>query len=196
MKQSQNGFAASAAAKAAGVTLIELLVSLSITAILLTVALPSLSSFMSDSRLSSRTFDLVGAMNLARSEAIKRGAWVTLCKTTHPDSPTPACESGAGWEGGWIVFTDNNQDIGNQIGVIDGTDQIIKVFSGEERITITAGNSYSQGIAFNANGLGLGIKADGSTGTASNTFNLCLNGKGTSIITNRSGRIRIGQGEC
>jgi type IV fimbrial biogenesis protein FimT len=196
MKTRRNGCTAPVAVQVAGVTLIELLITLSISTLLLAVAIPSLSSFIDDNRLSSRTFELVGAMNLARSEAIKRGAWVSLCKTKHPEATPTVCQADAGWEQGLVIFVDNTQEIGNQLGVIDGADQIVKIYYAEDRIRISAGNSFALGIAYNPDGLGLGIKADGSTGTASNTFNLCLNNKGTAIVTNRSGRIRISQGDC
>ncbi len=61
-----------------GFTLVELLVTMTLVAILSAIALPSLSSFVTNSRVSSRANDFVAAINLARSEAVKRSSGVTI----------------------------------------------------------------------------------------------------------------------
>jgi len=79
-----------------GFTLIELMVTMTVMAILLAIAIPSFSRTMSINRLVSQTNELVGGLNLARSEAIHRGQTVSI----HSKSDT------ANFQTGWEVFTD------------------------------------------------------------------------------------------
>ena len=83
-----------------GFTLVEMLVALSILAVLLALAAPSFTEASLPSKLRSTANSLVGAAQLARSEAIKRDAVVTLCVST--DGAT--CGVG-NWSQGWIVLS-------------------------------------------------------------------------------------------
>lgn len=65
----------------AGFTLIELMVTLAVVAITLAIGVPSFQSIVSDNRLSGAANGLIGAMNIARSEAIKRGRSVAITPT-------------------------------------------------------------------------------------------------------------------
>ena len=86
-----------------GLTLIELLVAMSLFAITVTVAVPNFMDFIRNNKVVSHTNELVGTLNMARSEAIKRRSTVTLCGSTN----STACNSSE-WEKGWIVFVDTN----------------------------------------------------------------------------------------
>jgi type IV fimbrial biogenesis protein FimT len=86
-------------AVSAGVTLIEMMVAISILAILLAIAVPSFSESRLSSQLRSSSTELIASANLAKSEAIKRNAPANLCVST--DGLT--CGAG-GWEQGWIVI--------------------------------------------------------------------------------------------
>jgi len=81
-----------------GFTLVELMVTIAIFAILLGMAAPSISDAMLGSRLTALANRIVASATIARSEAIKRNTAVTMCVST--DGST--CASG-GWEQGWIV---------------------------------------------------------------------------------------------
>ncbi|WP_395009572.1 GspH/FimT family pseudopilin [Undibacterium sp.] len=86
-----------------GFTLIDLLVSLAILAILLAVAIPSLSDVFLSSKLGSYANNLVASAHLARSEAIKSNVAVIMCASTNGTT----CGAG-GWESGWIVLNGVN----------------------------------------------------------------------------------------
>lgn len=89
-----------------GVTLIEMLVVMAITGVLAAIAAPSFGQFTASLQLTSATNSLISSLHLARSEAIKRNTRVALCKT--PDGI--ACAPDGGWEQGWIVFHDINNN--------------------------------------------------------------------------------------
>jgi type IV fimbrial biogenesis protein FimT len=86
---------------APGFTLVELLVVLAIAAILLAMAVPGFRALIQNLQLTTAVNDLFSAINLARSEAIKRGGRVNLT-TVKPDS---------NWENGWVVYVDNNENL-------------------------------------------------------------------------------------
>lgn len=89
-----------------GVTLIELMVVLAVSAILLAIGIPSFASVASSSRLAGATNALVSSLHLARSEAIKRNSRAVLCKS----ASGLACATSGGWQQGWVVFHDANNN--------------------------------------------------------------------------------------
>jgi len=92
-----------------GLSLIELLVTMSIAVILLTIGVPSFVDFVTSSSATSYINDLITDINYARSEAITRGMRVVVCK-----GPTASnCTTGQ-WREGWKVFVDcNNNNVQN-----------------------------------------------------------------------------------
>lgn len=85
-----------------GFTLIELMVTLIIVGILLTVGVPSLKTFMQGNQLIATAEELRSAINLARSEAIKLNSRVSICESSNGTS----CSATGDWSNGWIVFVD------------------------------------------------------------------------------------------
>lgn len=82
-----------------GFTLVELMVTLAVAAVLIAIAAPSFNEVTTGSKLRSQAQDLAAGALLARSEAIKRNQEVTLCSSS--DGTT--C-SGT-WSNGWVVRT-------------------------------------------------------------------------------------------
>ncbi len=91
-----------------GFTLIELIIALVIATLLLTLAVPDMRNFIRNNRITTETNTLMAHINLARSEATKRGCVVAMCRK-NPD-PTkqnpPECGGGAAnnWSSGWLVY--------------------------------------------------------------------------------------------
>lgn len=102
-----------------GFTLIELIITVTVVAILAGVVAPGFNSFIKDRRLNSQINAIITAVHSARAEASSRRKIVTLCASTDLSS----CNT-ANWESGWIMFTDTNNN-GNA--VIDGDDVLIQV---------------------------------------------------------------------
>lgn len=88
----------------AGFTLIELLVTIVIVAILSAMAAPSYRSVITDMRMGSEINSLLGDLNFARSEALKRGQNVSVCASPSPSSATTVCTSTTDWSSGWVVL--------------------------------------------------------------------------------------------
>lgn len=95
---------------AQGITLLELLITLSIIAILLTIGVPSMSSFVNNIRLLTQTNLLVADILQARNEAASRGRRTTMCASANVDSAAePTCATSTpSWTTGRIVFVDMN----------------------------------------------------------------------------------------
>jgi len=93
--------------KTRGFTLIELMVTLSVAAVLLTVGVPSMREMIANNRLTAATNTFVSSLNIARSEAIKQGRNATMCVSDA--SPQDQC-TGGDWDKGWIVWVDVNQN--------------------------------------------------------------------------------------
>lgn len=85
-----------------GFTLIELMITLVLAAIILTLAVPGFQDIIRNNRAATQANELVTALGLARSEAVKRGARVSLC----PSTDQASCIAGPDWSSGWIVFVD------------------------------------------------------------------------------------------
>jgi len=87
-----------------GFTLIELVILMMAIALMATIAIPSFDSSVSRNSIDAAQSELQSALNLARSEAVKRGKTVTLCAS----SDQQACSSA--WSSGWLLFIDNNSN--------------------------------------------------------------------------------------
>lgn len=92
----------------AGFTLFELMVTLALAAVIAAIAIPNMSVFLRNNRLTSAANDLLRSTQIARSEAIKRQQNVVLCASANPNAATPACSYSV--FAGWIVFQDTNNN--------------------------------------------------------------------------------------
>lgn len=93
-----------------GFTLIELVIALLITAILVTVGIPSYQNIISGNRATAIANELLSAMSLARGEAIKRGMSVSVCSSNKEVLDWGSCAASTNWARGYFVFADINGD--------------------------------------------------------------------------------------
>jgi type IV fimbrial biogenesis protein FimT len=108
--------------RVSGLTLIELLITLVVLATTLSVVTPPFQSILHNNRLRVETTRFLGAINLARSEAVMRNLPVSLCPSAM--AVTGQAECSGTYAGGWIVFANADKDR-----VVDiGTDEVLRVF--------------------------------------------------------------------
>ncbi len=140
-----------------GVTLLELLITVAIAAVLLSMAIPSFDGLIKRNRLNSAYNALLGELSYTRSEAVQRAQTVSICAS----SDDATCNS-ANWESGRLVFVDINAN--GDFDVADDT--LLKVFNGSEAgVTIrTSAFTDTGGIVYDADG-GLSNNNNNDTGT-------------------------------
>lgn len=87
-----------------GFTLVEMLVVLTISAILLSIAVPSFINIIANNRVVSAANEMIVVLNLAKSEAVKTGQNTVLCKSYDGET----CDGNSEWKNGWILFVDED----------------------------------------------------------------------------------------
>ena len=89
-----------------GLTLPELIVSLSIISVLSTSGLSCMQTFIQENRMVAEINQFVTVLHLARSEAVKHGQRVLLC----PSSDSLNCGNSKEWVNGWILFASEDRE--------------------------------------------------------------------------------------
>jgi len=124
----------------AGFTLLELLIGLAITSILLTIAIPGFNSILNRNHVASSVNGFVSSLHFARSEAVSREEWITMC----PSIDGVNCVADyTGWSKGYIIFANADKDRDHDeseaiLGVYqDSSDQIVVHTSSDHRNVIT-----------------------------------------------------------
>jgi len=166
-----------------GFTLIELVAVLAIVAILVGVAAPAMTATMKSVQLSSASNDLFGSLLVARSEAIKRSGRVVVCTSADGIS----CTAAGGWEQGWIVFHDSNND-----GMHGGGEPVIQhVQALALELRVTGNLNVAHYVSYAPTGASRLLGG----GFQSGTLTLCRQSEGAGearqIIISSSGRPRI-----
>lgn len=135
----------------AGFTLIELIITLTVAGILMALAVPGMSSFILNSRLSGQANDLIADLSTARSEAIKRGVNVTVCKQNQSQT-SPSCDTTTTdtWTAGRVIFVDSNGD--NQVTAGETVARVRPSLDGA-RNTMTASANVTNLVIFTSSGL-------------------------------------------
>jgi len=90
-----------------GFTLVELLITIVVLSILLTIGAPSFMEMIKNNRLTAQTNSLVAAIQATRNEAIKRGTGMVICSKDPDDID---CSGDNDWTTGWIVFSDLDRE--------------------------------------------------------------------------------------
>lgn len=162
--------------KSQGFTLIELIITVAIAAIVMAVGIPTFQDTIRESRLTTSNNQFIGALNLARSEAIKRGSRITLCPSQGAN-----CDSG-GYDQGWIVFNDRNSNA-----TVDAGEAIVRVFEKmPEGMTLTGNGNVDTYISYAADG----ASRLNSGAFQAGTLTLCKDSSGRQIVLSSPGRLR------
>jgi len=112
-------------------TLYELLVTLSVVGILMTVGLPSFSRLVADQRLRAQVDPLFHAIHLARKVSIARRQVATLC----PSHDGLQCSDDYDWSAGWILFVNIDRDLPAER---DKEEPLLQWHRGDPRVQIIA----------------------------------------------------------
>ena len=160
-----------------GFTLTELIISIAIAGMLAGIAIPSFISLITSNRLTTYANELMTALNLARSEAIKRGVQVTVSRKGGVSQE---------WEGGWDVFVDDDGD-----DTFSAGDEILRTYATlPSGYTLRTGTStYQDYASYLPSGVSKRVVGD--------TFRLCYDTDNTTsraIIINSIGRARVSTG--
>jgi type IV fimbrial biogenesis protein FimT len=157
--------------KLSGFTLVEMLMTVAVAAILLMIGVPSFRYVTNSNRIAAEINGLLGDMQFARSEAVKEGKPVTVCVSTN----STACDglNVNTWQNGWIVFSDANASA-----TVDAGDVILRVqkpFSSTD--TFVATNNVGA-VTFNregyANGIANGTLVQLHDATNTHSWTRCL----------------------
>lgn len=136
--------------KSQGFTLIELMIVLIIITVGASMSV-GLVGLVHKGRLTGQINTLIGAISMARSEAIKQGDSVTICGA---NTALNSCSGLKMWSEGWIVFSDENDN-----GQVNGNDKIIRVFPGlgKNKLEYGTGNAGGNRITYGGNGRMTGV---------------------------------------
>lgn len=115
-----------------GITLIEILTTLTVLSILGALAAPTFSNLRRDAERTATVNRFFHAIFLARSESMKRGAMISICKSANGET---CIYRGAEWSAGWLVFVNTDRD---EPPARDPQEDIIAVYEGWERGRITS----------------------------------------------------------
>lgn len=155
---------------ARGFTLIELMIAIALLGILLALAMPSFSDIIRRMRIESAASSLSVAFATARSEAVKRGRNISVCKSSNGT----ACASSGDWSTGWVIYA----TAGVPIKVFDAPDGGVSMAGDANMINV---------VTFTPTGA--------TTLTAAGSIQVCKTGQTAKVVSVAvSGRIRVASG--
>lgn len=162
----------------AGFTLTELMVTLTIVAILMGIGVPSYKYVTNSDRVSSEINGLLGDLQFARAEAIREGQPVSVCPAA--DTTYSGCAmTAATWSGGWLVWADLNAN-----GAVDAA-EILRVQQAFKSDTLTSDATVSA-VVFNREGfaatLGVPTAFTLKDSTANEKYTRCLTVQVTGLM--------------
>lgn len=165
-----------------GFTIIELMVTVVIIAVLLILGVPSFSRTIEQNKLSTQVNDLISTLQYARSESVKTGKRITVCMS---DDGTDC--GATGYEDGWIVFVDDVSSDGD----LDAGEQLLKIHEAlDTNMTLRGNNRYVNFISY----LPTGGIANADPNTDQDHFVLCkenIISKSRAVYVTTPGRVRV-----
>lgn len=169
----------------AGFTLVELIVTMTLVAILLVFVVPSFSALWRENRLATQANLFLSSLRLARSEALMRGMRVTLCKSADGRQ----CTLDGGYEQGWLVYVDqhNTAQVEDQASII----AVVPGMPGPS-FHLTGNRPVARYVSYLADGR----TSQHSGAFQAGTLTLCDSPGARLIIINSAGRARVSKGTC
>jgi len=167
-----------------GFTLLEMMIAVGIGALIMTMAVPSFRNTINNQRMVAATNELVMSFTLAQSEAIKRVAYVSVCKS---DDGATCTGNTTSWNDGWIVFSNASAA---SPGTVDVEDVLIRVYPGlHEALAVSTLGNVGDFVSFRPSGT-LGTSAANLLGTLT-TCDYRGADSATAILMRPSGRWQI-----
>jgi type IV fimbrial biogenesis protein FimT len=163
-----------------GFSLIELVMALAIFGVLLAFAPAAYHDWIASQQLANHARFLAETLDIARSEAIKHGYRVNVCKSVDRRQ----CATRGGWESGWIMYVDENHD-----GDIDSDEQVLRrEGAAPDGITVQANHPVANYVSYTS----LGHARLLSGALQMGTFVVCKSGQDAlKVVLANSGRARI-----
>lgn len=173
--------------RVSGFTLVELMITIAVLAVLVAIGLPSFQGSLRSNRVTATTNELIASISLARSEALRNPAGAVMCTTTN------GATCGGSWNDGWMVWLDANGD-GNPGGP---NDRVLRHVQGKNHMQLTGsspgGAAFATRIAFDHRG-----RVDAHDRTLVVQPTSCPSGVELvrTIAISRAGQARFSKGPC
>lgn len=172
-----------------GFTLIELMVTVSLIAILLGIGVPAMRTFLVNSAVSNLGNEFLLGASYSRAEAIARNQCVTMCITDDPSAAAPVCNgAGSDWNAGWIIFSNPKCD--NV--ATDATAELLKIYLGDPSVATMPVSGNLRTLRYDSRGMmpslspvSLALGPKGLTATRT----LCIDAAGRARIANTGSTI-------
>ena len=141
-----------------GFTMVELMITLAVAAIMLALSVPSLKRITHNNLLVTSSNDLSASLSHARAEALKARRNVRIC----PTSNNTSCSTSSQWADGWLMFVDLD---GNSLPQASELIELGAALDG--RVSLTASTAFQQWIQFRPSGAAIGSAGN------SGSFSVC-----------------------
>ena len=158
--------------KNSGFTLLELTITVAIISIVMAIAVPSMTTFTQNDRLTTNINTLIGHLAYARSEAVKRNQQVSICSSNNATTCT-----GGNWQDGWIVYIDADGD--NSFTAGEEVLRAQQALEGANTLTTAIGTqvTYDYRGFVNAASVGSFQLCDGRSGPHGKTIRISTTGR-------------------
>lgn len=158
-----------------GFTLIELMITIAVLAVVIAIAAPSFTSVIQSNRTTALHHEILGALQLARSEAVKRRTDVIVCRS----EDLADCDKGTDWTDGWLI-----REVGGDV---------VKVWDPVAGMALTGPDD---GLIFRSSGMASGVTEDEDDPDFTTTTSSCTAGTKYTIKISVTGSATVKKPGC